>query len=87
MGEYKTFYMMRLRLFWPILIKDINKWVKGCAFCVSYNVWRTRRQELHSYWTFTIPFYIMHLGIWSPGAALNNNQAGCHQINVMSDLP
>ena len=29
------------------LREDVKQRVKGCANCVSYSVWRTRKQELH----------------------------------------
>ena len=47
MGEYKTLYIMRLKLFWHKLREYVKQWVEGCVHCVSYNVWRTRKQELH----------------------------------------
>ena len=40
MGEYKTLYRMRLRFFWPRLREDIKEWIKKCAHCIAYNVWR-----------------------------------------------
>ena len=45
--ELKKLYRIRLRLFWPKLRKDIKHWVKNCAHCIAYNVWRNHRQELH----------------------------------------
>ena len=49
MGEYKTLYRMRIRFFWTGLRTDVTAWVKGCARCLSYNVWRNWKQELHFY--------------------------------------
>ena len=72
MGEYKTLYRMRLWLFWPRLREYVKKWVKGCALCILYNIWRTRNQELYFSWSVTIQFYIIYLNMWSPGAALHN---------------
>ena len=45
MGEYKTLFHIRLRLFWPGLCKDVKEWVKGCARCNSFNIWKTRKSE------------------------------------------
>ena len=85
-GEYKTLYRMWLQLFQPILREDVKKWVNICAHCISYNFWRTMKQELHFSLTFTIQFYIMHIDIWSPEAAMHNNQEVCHPLNYMCDL-
>ena len=77
---------MQLRLFWTKLIEDVKQWVKGCYHCVSYKVWRNKKQELYFYLSFTIPFYIINLGIWSPGTAIYKNQEGCHLLNAICDL-
>ena len=34
----------------------------------------------------TIPFYIMHLDIWSPGSVLNEHEEGGHILNCMYNL-
>jgi len=47
MGEYKTLFRIRSRFFWPHLRKLIKEWVKSCAHCVAYNIWRTRQSELY----------------------------------------
>ena len=86
MGEYKTLYRIRLRFFWPRLREDIKEWIRKCAHCIAYNVWRNRRQEMHFSWPVTIPFYIMHLDIWSPGNVLADHKNGGHLLNCMCDL-
>ena len=44
---------------------------------MAYNIWCTRKQEMQFSWPVTIPFYIMHLDLWSqPG----------YLINAMCDL-
>ena len=86
MGEYKTLYKIRLRICLPKLREDIKQWVKNCAHCIVYNVWHNRRQELHFSWPVIIPFYIMHLDIWSPGNMLNEPEDGEHILNCMCDL-
>ena len=37
-------------------------------------------------WPVTILFYIMYLGIWSPGTAILKNQQGCHLLNAICEL-
>ena len=86
MGEYKTLYKMRLRFFWTKLRKDIKQWAKNFGHCVAYNVWFNRRQELHFSWHVTIPFYSMHLDIWSPGNVLHDHKEGGHLLNFMCDF-
>ena len=34
MGEYKTLYRIRLRLFWPRLCSDVSNWIKKCPHCM-----------------------------------------------------
>ena len=79
-------YRIRLCFFWRSFNEDVNKWVKGCADCFSYNVWRNTEQEIHLSWTLTIPFYIMHVDIWSPGNSRHGNKPGCHTFSTMCDL-
>ena len=86
MGKFKTLYRIPLRTCLPKLREDIKKWVKNCAHCIVYNVWHNRRQELHFSWPVIIPFYIMHLDIWSPGNMLNEPEDGEHLLNCMCDL-
>ena len=77
---------MLLRSLWTGLRTDITAWVKGCTHCLSYNVCRNRKQELHFSWTVTISFYIVHVQLWSPGTAISNNSSGRHLLNAMCDL-
>lgn len=85
MGEYKTLYRIRLRFFWPRLWEGIKEWIKKCAHCIAYNVWRNRRQELNFSWSITIPFYIMHLDIWPPGNVMKYHKDGGDLLNCMCD--
>ena len=87
MGGYKTLYWIWLQFFWPKLQEDVKEWIKKCAHCVAYNVWRNRRQELHFSWPVTIPYYIMHLDIWSPGNVLHSHKYWSPLLNCMCDLP
>ena len=34
----------------------------------------------------TIPFYIMHAEMCSPGSSLHGNKSGCHILNTICDL-
>ena len=72
--------------FWPGLRTDVIAWVKGCAHCLSYNVWVDRKQELHLYFPVTIQLYTMHVNLWAPGTALSNNSSGHNLLNAMCDL-
>ena len=87
MGEYKTLYRMRMRFFWPGLRNDVKNWVKSCANCVAYNVWRNRKSETHFSWPVTVPFWIMHVDLWSPGDVVTdkNGNKG-YLLNSMCDI-
>ena len=50
-----------------------EKWVKGCAHCVSNIVRRSRKCKIYFSWPVTTPFYIMHINIWSPGHLIDKN--------------
>ena len=86
MGEYKTLFRMRLRFFWPKMRSDIKKWCSGCAHCISYNVWRSRKSELYFLWPVIIPFWIMHFNIWSPGHQVDKANNKGYLLNCMCDL-
>jgi len=87
MGEYKTLYRMRMRFFWPGLRNDVKKWVKGCANCVAYNVWRNRKSETHFSWPITVPFWIMHVDLWSPGDVVVDEKGNKgYLLNSMCDI-
>ena len=86
MGEYKTLYRLRARFFWPKMREDIKTWVKGCAHCQSYNAWRNRRSELYFSWPVTVPFWIMHVDLWSPGATTDNAGRKGYLLNAMCDI-
>ena len=47
MGEYKTLFRIRTRFYWPGVRKDIKLWIKICAHCVAYDIWRNRKSELY----------------------------------------
>ena len=78
---------MRLRFFWDGLCKYVKEWVKECAHCNSYNIWKTQKHELYFSWSVTSLFYIMHVDFWAPGKFINK-QAGRTMmfLNAMCDL-
>ena len=86
MGEYKTLFCLCIRFFWPGLRKDVNEWVKGCTHCVAHNVWHSRKSKLYFSWPFTMPFYIMHVDIWSPVHLVHNKKDTIQLMNLMCDL-
>ena len=65
---------------------DINMWVKACAVCVSYNVWRNRQSELYLSWPITSQFYIIHADFWMHGKLIIENGETLQLMNCMSDL-
>ena len=86
MGEYKTLYRLRARFFWPKMREDIKSWAKGCAHCQSYNAWRNRRSELYFSWPVTVPFWIMHVDLWSPGVTTDSAGRKGYLLNAMCDI-
>ena len=66
MGTYKTLFKTRMRLFWTRIREYIKTWVARCAHCVSYNVWRTRKSEMHFSWPITVSFWVMNVDLWYP---------------------
>ena len=86
MGTYTTLFRLRMRFFWPHMQEDIKQWVENCAHCVSYNVWRTRKSEMHFSWPITVPFWIMHVNLRSPGATLDTDGNKNYLMNSMCDI-
>lgn len=53
-----------LRLwFWSLMRVEITSWLKRCANCVSYEIWRTRSSELHFSWPDILLFWIAHMDL------------------------
>ena len=86
MGTYKTMFRLRLRFFWPAMREDVKNWVKRCAHCVSYDVWRNRMSELHFSWPITVPFWIMHVDLWAPGLQEDTDGNKGYLMNSMCDI-
>lgn len=84
-GEYRTLHRIKLRFIWPKLREDVKTWSKTCAECVAANAWRSRKQEMYFSWPTTIPFWIMHIDLWSPGETLIDGHKG-YLLNAMCDL-
>ena len=86
MGEYKTLFRIRMRFWWPNIRNDIKSWVKSCAQCVAYDVWRTRKSEMYFSCPVTTPFYIMHVDLWMPGKLVDDAGNTLQLMNCMCDL-
>ena len=86
MGEYKTLFRIRMRFYWPGIRKNVKDWVKCCAHCCAYNIWRNRKSELYFSWPVTTPFYIMHVDLWMPGHLTDDNNNTVQCMNAMCDL-
>ena len=86
MGVYKTLYRLRARFYWPRMREEVKEWVRSCAHCVAYNVWRDRRSELYFSWPVTTPFWIMHLDLWAPGEITNDKGEKGYLLNALCDL-
>ena len=56
MGVYKALFRLCLQFFWPAMRDEVKTWVKRCAHCVSYDVWRTCMSELRFSWPITVLF-------------------------------
>ena len=86
MGEYKTLYRICIRFYWPYMRADIKNWVKSCAHCCAYDVWRNGKSELYFSWPVTTLFYIMHVDLWAPGHLVDKNGCTLQDMNYMCDL-
>ena len=85
MGEYKTLYRLRMRFFWPKMRSDVKVWIKGCAECTANRTWKNKKNDLYFSWPVTIPFWILHCDIWSPGN-ITDEQGNTSVLNCMCDL-
>ena len=78
--------MIWMLLFWPRLWETIKQWVAVCPHCASYNVWRTCSSELHLSWPVTVPFWIIHVKLWSPGQTIKSSGSKISLLNCICDL-
>ena len=63
-----------------------KKRVKWYAHCVAHNVWRYQKSKLYFSWSVTMPFYVMHVYIWSPSYLVNTKKDIIQLMNLMYDL-
>ena len=75
-----------MSFFWPDIRKDIKLWVKKCAHCCAYDIWRNRKSELYFSWPVTTPFHIMHVDLWIPGYLVNEKGQTLKLMNDRCDL-
>ena len=64
----------------------ITIWMKGCVNCVAYDVWRTRKSDIHFSWSVITPFYIMYVDLWIPGKLVTSKVKYVYLMNAMCDL-
>lgn len=64
----------------------LKTWVKRCAHCVSYDIWRTRMSELHFLWLITVPFWIMHVDLWALGLQEDKDGNKGYLMNSMCNI-
>ena len=86
MGEYKTLFLICMRLFWSGIRKDMKEWVKKCVHCYAYNIWRNRKNGSYFCWSVTVLFYIMHVNFWIPGRRIDDKVQTFQSMNNMCDL-
>ena len=86
MLEWKTMYRLKLRFFWPKMREEAKLWVKWCAHCVLYDVWRTWMSRLKLSWPLTVLFWIMHLDLWSFGHHNDGQDNKGYLMNSMFDI-
>ena len=85
MGEFKTLHRLRVRFFWPRMRKDISDWVQQCGQCIAAKSWKQRKNDLYFSWPVTVPFWIIHCDLWSPGATVDK-EGNLSVLNCMCDL-
>ena len=85
MGEFKTLHRLRVRFFWPKMRKDVATWVRQCGQCIASKAWKNRKNDLYFSWPVTVPFWILHCDLWSPGAT-RDKDGNFSVLNCMCDL-
>ena len=85
MGEYKTLYRLRMRFFWPRMRSDVKEWIQRCAQCIVSRTWKNKKNDLYFSWPVTVPFWILHCDLWSPGN-ITDKQGNTTVLNCMCDL-
>ena len=82
-GAYKNLLKLRMCFFWPLMRKSIKLWVSKCAYCVSYNVYRSKKSKIHVSWPITVPFWMMHVDLWTQGLTLDEDRFKGYLINCL----
>ena len=85
MGDYKTSYRLKLRLFWPRMMTDIKDWIKQCPHCMLMYKRRRQGQEVMFSCPVSSPFAILHADLWVPGH-FTDNDGDADLMNVMCDM-
>ena len=85
MGEFKTLHRLRIRFFWPKMRGDVVTWIKQCGQCIAAKSWKQRKNDLYFSWPITVPFWILHCDLWSPGATVDA-EGNFSVLNCMCDL-
>ena len=84
-GTFKTLSRIRSRFIWPRCTSDVKLWVSTCSHCVAVRSSRRVSSELCFSWPITAPFSILHVDLWSPGAAVSAD-GYTHVLGAMCDL-
>ena len=84
-GTFKTLSRIRSRFIWPRCTSDVKLWVTSCSHCVAVRSNRRVSSELCFSWPITAPFSILHVDLWSPGAAVSTD-GYTHVLGAMCDL-
>ena len=84
-GTFKTLSRIRSRFIWPRCTSDIKLWVTACSHCVAVRSSRRVSSELCFSWPITAPFSILHVDLWSPGAAVSTDRY-THVLGAMCNL-
>ena len=60
--------------------------VKYYAHCVAYDIWRTRTSKTHFSLSITVPLWIMHMDMWSPGHVSDDQGQKWYLMSSICDI-
>ena len=86
MRKFKTLHRLRLRFFWPHMRANVESWCKECAHCIATSSHVRRHSELLFSWPVSVPFFILHVDLWSPGHTTEPMSGSTHVLAAMCDL-